>query len=189
MRSGYAAIDELAGGELFGDYARAFPESSRDAGRMLRVAVQTDQVDRYQALLELALIDRRPVGDAQWHGLCAAVSWPRPLPEWDRAPIEQWRLDMNPDATPDWPEAYIGGCQIGHRHPNPWLERRPGLLGWLFHDSPPGKSVPARRASLKVLAIAICSALLGLALPGSDTLDYWVGMAAFLIALLTAATL
>lgn len=49
--------------------------------------------------------------------------------------------------------------------------------------------MPGVRPILKAAAIAVCAALLGLALPGADTLDYWVGMAAFLTALLIVATL
>jgi hypothetical protein len=43
------------------------------------------------------------------------------------------------------------------------------------------------RVALKVLAIAICATVLGLCLPSYETLDYWVGMAAFLVALIVAA--
>lgn len=190
MRSGYAAISELAGGELFGAYARAFPDSSRDAGEMLRVAVQIGQVERYQALLELALRDRKPVADEQWHGLCASVSWPRPLAAWDRAPIEQWRLDMNTNATPDWPEAYIGGCRVGPKSPLAWSNG--DLPRFLRRDPEPDSARPRRSTiaiALRVLAIGICATVLGLALPGPGTLDHWLGLAAFFIALLVAATL
>lgn len=188
--SGYARIDELAAGKLFGDYCSRFPNSSRDAGHMLRLAVQIGQVERYQALLELALRERKPVDDEQWHGLCASVSWPRPLAAWDRAPIEQWRLDMNPDATPDWPEAYIGGCRRG---PNSPLARSDGdLLRFLRQDREPDPDRPRRSSlaiALRVLAIVICATLLGLALPGSATLDFWVGVAAFIVALVVVATM
>jgi hypothetical protein len=130
MPTGYALISELAGSKLFGAYVRAFPAVARDdAGAVLRVAVQLGLVDRYQDLLKQALEERRPVAEADWHALCALVSWPRGLPAWDRAPIEQWRLDMNPDATPDWPEAYIGGCHFGR---NSWIERRLGFAASLF---------------------------------------------------------
>ena len=189
MQPGYAAIDELGGGELFGAYARTFPKSSRDAGRMLRVAVQIGQLERYQALLEGALRDRKPVVEEQWHGLCASVSWPRALPAWDRAPIEQWRLDITPDATPDWPEERLMGCHIdiGAGGPLAWQQR--DLPRWLRDTRPPATSAARARVGLKVLAIAICATVLGLCLPSYETLDYWVGMAAFLVALLVAGTM
>lgn len=187
MQPSYAHIEELVAGKLFGDYCSAFPEASRDAGILLRVAVSVGLVVRYEGLLERALRAKRSVPEVEWHALIAQVPWPRPLPEWDRAPIEQWRLDMNPDATPDWPESYIGGCRIGPRHGNPW--KRTGLLGRLFDDSPPGKTAPVTRASLRVLAISFCTAVLGLCLPSFDTPDYWVGMAAFLVALVVAGTM
>ncbi len=188
-RIGYAAIDELAGGELFGAYCSRFPNDSLDAGRMLRVAVQIGQVESYQALLELALRERKPVADEQWHGLCASVSWPRPLAAWDRAPIEQWRLDMNPDATPDWPEAYVGGCHIGPNSPLAWSDG--DLPRFLRRDRGPGPAPPRRSTlaiALRVLAIVICATLLGLALPGSGTLDFWIGTSAFIVALVVAST-
>ena len=49
--------------------------------------------------------------------------------------------------------------------------------------------MPGVRPTLKAAAIAVCAALLGLALPGFNTPDYWYGMAAFVVALLVAATL
>jgi len=187
MQPGYAVIDELAGGELFGAFARLFPESSRDAGRMLRVAVQIGQLERYQALLEGALRERKPVAEEQWHGLCASVSWPRALPAWDRAPIEQWRLDINPDATPNWPEARLMGCHIGAGSPYAWQQR--DLPRWLRAPRASSPSMARARSALRVLAIAIGATVLGLCLPGFETLDYWVGMAAFLVALIVAGTM
>lgn len=166
-------VDELAGGELFGEYVRAFSESSRDAGRMLRVAVQVGQVARYQALLVGALRDRKPVADEQWHGLCASVPWPRPLPAWDRAPIEQWRLDITPDATPDWPEKRLMGCHIGAGSPLAWPEEPTVRL----------RVGPWLRAGV----VAACAALLGLCLPSYTELGFWVGVAVFLLAVTVAA--
>ena len=184
--SGYALIDELAASRLFGDYVSAFPNASRDAGNMLRVAVQVGLVDCYQELLECALRAKRPVPQGDWHALLAQVPWPRPLPEWDRAPIEQWRLDMNPDATPNWPESCLGGCHIGSRHGDPW--KRTGLPGWLFDDSPTRREAfPWSKSLIKVVAIAVCVSIVGLALPSRDTIDFWVAMAAVAVALLAAA--
>lgn len=104
MQHGEALICELAAGRLFGEYVAAFPEASRDAGDMLRVAVQIGVVDEYQELLRRALEAKRPVRDEQWHALCALVSWPRSLPEWQREP-----------PVP----VIIGPCPIGRD--NPWL--------------------------------------------------------------------
>jgi hypothetical protein len=142
-------VDEFAGGELFGAYVAAFPGASRDAGRMLRVAVQIGQLERYQALLEGALRGRKPVADEHWHGLCASVSYIR-----------------------------AGG-------PLAWQQR--DLPRWLRDAPPPATSAARARVGLKVLAIAICATVLGLCLPSYETLDYWVGMAAFLVALIVAA--
>ena len=185
--SGYARIDELAAGKLFGDYMHAFPEASRDASIMLRTSVQVGIVDRYHEVLERALRVRRPVPDVEWHALLAQVSWPRPLPEWDRGPIGQWRLDWNPAATPDWPEEGI----ICVRHPgqqNSWLRKHGGLRGWLFDDSPTGgEPFPWRRSLIKVVAIAVCTAIVTLALPPPETFDFWIAMAALVVALIAAA--
>jgi hypothetical protein len=75
-----------------------------------------------------------------------------------------------------------GGLQIGRR------SRPLGRLGALpgTADRQPGSALGV---ALKVLAIAVCATVLGLCLPGFDTLDYWIGMAAFLVALVVAATL
>jgi len=173
MRTGYGLIDELAAGPLFARYCEAFPGAARDAGRMLRVAVQISRVERYEALLKRALRERAPVSDDEWHGLCRAVSWPRALPAWDRAPIEQWRLDWNPEATPGWPERYVGGCQIG---PGSTLAR------------------PERRSAarvgvwwLKAIVVFTCTVVVGLSLPSFREADFSLAAAAYLLAVLVAA--
>lgn len=118
IRTGYALIDELAATKPFGDYCCRFPAAARDAGAMLRVAVQLDLVEQFQARLERARRERRPVRDEEWHALLAQVSWPRPLPEWDRGPIGELKLLSNPAATPDWPEPEgVRGCRFGFQHP------------------------------------------------------------------------
>jgi hypothetical protein len=114
MASGYVLIDELAASKLFGDYVSTFPAASRDAGHMLRVAVQVGLVHEYQALLERALRERRAVPNEAWHALLAQVSWPRSLPEWDRGPVGEAKLLFNRAATPDWPEERIIGCWFLH---------------------------------------------------------------------------
>ena len=112
--SGNALICELAASKLFGDYVRAFPGTSRDAGDMLRVAVSVGLVDRYQALLERALWERRPVRDEQWHGLLAQVSWPRALPEWARNPPEPVVIDGHGrfDFGDPWPDPLDRGTFV-----------------------------------------------------------------------------
>jgi len=42
--------------------------------------------------------------------------------------------------------------------------------------------------ALRVLAIGICATLLGLALPGPGTMDFWVGTSAFIVAIVVAST-
>lgn len=91
--SGEALICELAASELFGEYIRAFPAVSSDAGRVLRIAVQVGIVDRYLQHLERALNEQQPVSDAEWHALLGKVSWPRPLPEWCRQRPEPIVID------------------------------------------------------------------------------------------------
>jgi hypothetical protein len=122
--SGYALIDELAASKPFGDYVSTFPEASRDAGDMLRVAVQVGLVHEYQALLERALHERRAVRDETWHALLSQISWPRSLPEWDRGPIGELRLLFNPVATPGWPEGRILGCRFGQHSEIAWPQRK-----------------------------------------------------------------
>lgn len=132
--TGYALIDQLAASKLFGDYVSAFPAASRDAGDMLRVAVQVGLVGEYQVLLEQALRAGRAVPDEAWHALLAKVSWPRSLPEWDRGPIGDWRLRWNHAATANWPEDSITGCRFGFRHPErAWPKRKSiweRISGW-----------------------------------------------------------
>lgn len=85
------------------------------------------------------------------------------------------------------PGVVIGPCHVGSGSPYAWQQS--DLPHWLrdFHAS--ATSGARVRAALKVLAIAICATVLGLALPGFETLDYWVGMAAFLVALVVAGTM
>ena len=170
--TGEALICELAVGKLFGDYLTAFPNASRDAGDMLRVAVQIGLVDRYQDLLARALKEKRPVPEGDWHELCAKVPWPRPLPKWQREPPQP---------------VVIGPCPVGPNSPLAWPERT-GLLGWLFDDSPTRREpFPWRRSLVKVAAIAVCTAIVGLALPPSETFDFWIAIAALVVALIAAA--
>ncbi len=103
--------------------------------------------------------------------------------------------------SPRWHPPYeppkgvvIDTCQIGKDSPYTWPNS--ALPRWLRQGAAPSLVDAPQRAFrvnardlLKVLAIAVCTALLGLSLPSFDTLDYWVGMAAFLIALVVVATL
>jgi hypothetical protein len=126
VTAGYALVYELAAGKPFGGYCCVFPEASRDAGQVFRIAAQVGLVEQFQARLERALRERRRVRDEEWHALLAQVSWPRPLPEWDRAAIGEMKLLFNPAATPDWPEPEgVRGCWFGFQHPEMARDVRP----------------------------------------------------------------
>lgn len=186
--TGYALISELAGGKPFGDYCSAFPAAASDAGKVLRISVQVGLLDCFLEHLERALREKHPVPEAEWLALLAKVPWPRPLPEWDRGPIGEMKLLFNPAATPDWPEPEgVRGCHFGFQHPgDDWPVK--DLPSWLRSklegaDEP----FPWRRSVLKVGAITFCVSIIGLALPSPETLDFWVAMAALVVALIAAA--
>lgn len=72
----------------------------------------------------------------------------------------------------------------------PLMRRLDRALASLLAPSSSSQSATSWvRVALRVCAIAICAALLSLSLPAADTLDYKVGMAAFLIALAVVATM
>lgn len=165
--AGEALICELAAGEQFGGYCSAFPDASHDAGDVLRVAVQVGLVDPYLGLLERALRQRRAVRDEEWIALLKRAAWPRPLPVWAREPPKP---------------VVIGPCPIGQ------YEERYDLPRWLRDDVPSSRDCSLwRRSAIKCGAITICVAIIGLALPAPDTLDFWLAMAALVVALIAAA--
>ncbi len=74
------------------------------------------------------------------------------------------------------------------------LWHRSKLPRWLRRAAPSTVGAPRRgfrisaRDLFKAVAIAVCAALLGLCLPGYGSVDYWYGMAAFVVALVVAAS-
>lgn len=111
----------------------------------------------------------------------------------ENSPKREFSPHWHPPYDPPRTVVIDGVCDPALRESMRW--HRSELPRWLRRAAPSTVGAPRRgfrisaRDLFKAVAIAVCAALLGLALPGTDTLDYWVGMAAFLTALLVAATL
>jgi len=91
--------------------------------------------------------------------------------------------DRSKAGAGEYPNDLVAGCRFGN-------SREWDLPRFLRRDPRPvDPEDRVSRLAWKVMAIAVCTAVVALGLPGVDTLDFWVAMATFLTALVVASTL